>query len=162
MVSTSYCMIPFALPDLYQNLSRYTIATMATTILLTMFATLAQASLTPLLPPIVVRDTLQNSTTNVTAGQNTTYPGAQSTRNYDTAAYKVYIAVMVFGTVSAALMLPIVYSPDVLYWWRQKKHKKAVEQRKEDVAEATARMRQEMTQPQEAHVRPERPGSNWI
>lgn len=134
---------------------------MATTILLTMFATFAQAHLTPLLPPITVRDTLQNSTINVSAGRNTTYPGAESTRNYNTAAYKVYIAFMVFGTVAAALMLPIVCSPDILHWWRQMRQEKAVKRRKEEVAEATARMR-EMTQPQEVHLRPERPGSDWI
>lgn len=133
---------------------------MATTLLLTMFATFAQAHLTPLLPPITVRDTLQNSTINISAGRNTTYPGAVPTRNYNTAAYKVYIAFMVFGTVAAALMLPIVCSPDILHWYRQMKQKKATKQRKEDVAEVTARMR-ETAQPQEVHLRPERPGSNW-
>ncbi|KAF1924887.1 uncharacterized protein M421DRAFT_95043 [Didymella exigua CBS 183.55] len=130
---------------------------MATTTLLILFATLAQASLTPPLPPIIAREDFHNSTnyTNISVGQNTTYPGAESLRDYDTAAYKIYIAFMVFGTISAALMLPVIYSSDALHWRRQKKHETATRQRKKDVAEATARKRQmqrETTRPQQAHT----------
>lgn len=139
---------------------------MATTFLLALFVTLAQASLIPPLPPLVVRDGFQNITimNNISGGHNTTYSGAISTRNYGTAVYKIYIAFMVFGTISAALMLPVIYTPDMIHWWKQKKHQKAVTQRKQDVAEATMRMRQmvqqqDVSQPQRAHVRP---GSNWI
>lgn len=146
---------------------------MAITILLTLFATLAQARLTPLLPPIVVRDGLHNTTVNanISAGHNTTYSGTVPTRNYDTAAYKIYIAFMVFGTVSAALILPLVYSPNAIQWWRQKKHEKSVKRRKEEVSPATVRMREMRVNtppppaPAEAYLRPERavrPGSNWI
>lgn len=147
---------------------------MATTIILPLFATFAQARLMPPLPPIVVRDGLEavyNTIANasISAGRNTTYPGAEMARNYDTAAYKLYIAFMVFGTVSAALLLPVAYSPHVIYWWRQKKHQKSIQQRKKNIAEATMRMREmhESTPPPppKAYVRPERavrPGTNFF
>jgi hypothetical protein len=154
-----------------QHPGQYTVADMFTTILLALFTTVARASLTPLLPPIVVRDGLHNSTihANISAAHNETYTGAESIRNYDTAAYKVYIAFLVFGTVSATLMLPVIYSPNAIHWWRQSKHQKALKQRKGDVAEATARVR-EMREsipppPPDAYLRPERavrPGSNWV
>lgn len=146
---------------------------MATTIL-ALFATLAQARLMPPLPPIVVRDGLEDvydtvKNANISAGHNATYPGADVARNYDTFAYKIYIAFMIFGAVSAALILPIVYSRNAIHWWRQKKHQKALRVRKEDVAEATMRMREmrESTPPPppEAYLRPERavrPGTNFF
>jgi len=91
------------------------------------------------------------------------------TRTYDTVAYKMYIAFMIFGCVAATLILPVAYSPKAIHWWRQKKHQKSTKQRKEDVAEATMRMREmrESTPPTppEAYIRPERavrPGTNFF
>ncbi|KAF2628959.1 hypothetical protein BU25DRAFT_465994 [Macroventuria anomochaeta] len=130
---------------------------METTIVLTMFATLAQAGLLPFLPSIEVRDMLQNSTANVYAGQNTTQVDPESMRDYNTTEYRVYIAFLVSGIVMAVAILPVSCSPDILYWYRRKREDKQVRQRKADVEMATAKMRA-MAQPDMVYLRPERAG----
>lgn len=147
---------------------------MAATILLALVVTLAQARLMPPLPPIVVRDGIENvydtvKNANISSGHNATYPGVDVARNYDTVAYKMYIVFMILGAVTAALILSIVYCPSIIHWWRQKRHQKALKHRKEDVVEATMRMRRMRESmppaPPEAYLRPERavrPGTNFF
>jgi hypothetical protein len=170
------CLNPLLLlpSHCFQHPHRYAVATMATAIFLALFVALAHARSMPPLPPIVIRDGLgdvYNTVKNagLPAGHNTTYFSAESARTYDTVAYKMYVAFMIFGTVSAALLLPVVYSPNAIHWWRQKQHRESNKQRKEDVAEAAMRTR-EMCEsmpppPAEAYIRPERavrPGTNFF
>ena len=110
-----------------------------------------------ILPPIVVRDMLGNSTMSMSAGLNATQVDREAARDYNTAEYRVYIALLVFGIVIAVLVLPVAGSMDILRWYRWMRKKKAIKQRKIDVEIATAKIR-EMTQPESAYLRPERFG----
>jgi hypothetical protein len=124
-------------------------------LIVSVLATLSRARYIPILPPVVVRDILQNSAMNNSAGQNLTLSDDKPIRNYDTTKYRVYIGFLVFGVVMAVLLLPIVCNYDILKWYRNKREGKKIQQRKVHVEWAKAKMH-EMTQPAAAYVRPER------
>lgn len=129
--------------------------TMQLALMISALATHSRARYIAILPPVVMRNTLQNSTMNTSAGQNSTLLDDQPIRNYDTTDYRVYIGFLVFGVVMAVLLLPIACSYDILNWYRSKRESKKIQQRKVDVEWAKVKMC-EMTQPAAAYVRPER------
>ncbi|KAJ8109562.1 hypothetical protein OPT61_g7367 [Boeremia exigua] len=134
------------------------IYTMQTTIALAMLATLAQAGLIPIIPPIERRDKLFDSTMNISAGQNTTQTNPQSVMNYSTAAWRAYVAFLAIGIIVAILMLPAVFSADIMCWYgsrRLRQKQKETKQRKNDLDIGQARLR-EMHKPETAHLRTER------
>lgn len=106
---------------------------------------------------MVVRDVLQSSTVDASAGRNTTLPHGGSTRDYDTVGYRVYIAFLVFGIVMAVLYLPLVFSSSVLCWYHRRRENKMARQRGVEVEVATAKMR-EMLRPDAVYLRSERAG----
>lgn len=138
---------------------------MQSTLIFVTFAALAQAGLVPLLPPFLpplsVRDAPRNSTITMAApfGLNSTQSNLGPDVHYlDTVAWKVYIAFLVLGILTAALMLPVVYSTDLLSWYRSRRAEKQNKQREIDVKVAKAKMREMLQQPEHAHLRAERYG----
>ncbi|KAJ4988436.1 hypothetical protein SVAN01_06053 [Stagonosporopsis vannaccii] len=136
---------------------------MHSTLTLIIFAALTEAGSIPLLPPILpplsIRETLQNNTGVALFGQNPTQFNPRSDANYkDTVAWRVYIAFLVLGILTAVVMPPIVCSPDILYHYRSMRAKKQTEKRKNDVEVATAKIREVLQHPKSAHLRAERLG----
>lgn len=127
---------------------------MNTVTALFVFASFAQAGLVRM-PPLEMRHSLDNSTTDASDSHGATLLNPGPTRNYDTTAWRVYIAVLVLSIMVAVLALPVVFSPDLMQWYRSMRGRRAAEQRKVDIDLATATMH-EMTQPENVYLRPER------
>ena len=131
---------------------------MQTTLALAMLVTLTQAGPIPIIPPVERRDNLFNSTMNISAGQNATQTNPRSVMNYSTAAWRTYIAFLSIGILVAILMLPAVFSADIMCWYgsrHQRQKQKEKKQRKVDLDIGQARLR-EMHEPEAAHLRAER------
>lgn len=132
---------------------------MHSTLILMALAALAQAGRITLPPPILIRDTVQNSTFIARLDQDFTRVDAGPKVHYkDTVAWQMYIAFLVLGILIAVLMPAAVYSPDMLYWYRSMRAKKQTEQRKVDVEVATLKMQDMLQRPEGAHLRTERYG----
>jgi|SRR5690242_5472998 len=130
---------------------------MHSTLILTTLAALAQAGRIRLLPPILIRDAVQNGMFVAHSDQDLTQVNDGPKVHYkDTVAWQVYIAFLVLGILIAVLMPAAVYSPDMLYWCRSMRAKKLTEQRKVDVEVATVKMQDMLQLPEGAYLRAER------
>lgn len=124
---------------------------MQTFLILAAIVTLAQAGLTPILPPLTPRDMPLNSTRN-----STTF-GDEVTPYHTTVEYKVWLAFLIFGIVAAVMYLPLVFGRDLLRLCHGVKKGRQIQQRYGDVEMAQAQMRG-MAEPEVAYLRPERAG----